>query len=214
MKRIVCRNCSLGLLIVSIIIYGLAGILSGIGLYMALVVEDPAFIPVLRYIVVFFYAIGFCIPCIVLIVMSCVAFTEKIIITEDAVELRRGKKQIGYIPCREITVYGCAAFMHRNGYTFFCSTPLDQILIFSERNQQKTVRFFGKHRVAQAESHSERMLQIAVGTYIHSKRRKDYAQIIILKSATPKLLKEIGGLLHKEPVLTGSIIMDYPDAWA
>ena len=212
MKPIVYRNCSLVLLIVSSIIYGLAGILCGVIMYAALVIEDPLFIPILRYFTAFCYAAVSCI-CIVGIVTTGIAFTEKIIISEDAVEFHRGKQMIRHISSQEITVCGYASFIHRDAYVFFCATSLEEILMFSKGNQKKSLRYFGRRRIMQAKTDSDCEFQIAVGTYIHSQRRKNRARIIILKNPGPKTLKEIREILHQEPVRTGRILMDYPNMW-
>ena len=212
MKQIVYRNCSLGLLIVSIIICGVTISLSGMGLYVALFSKDPAFVPIIRHFVIFGCA-GYCISCILFIVMSCIEYTEKIIISEDAVELQRGKQKIRCISSQDITVCGCAAFVHRGGYVFFCSNSLEEILAFSQINSKKARQYFGKSRMVQAKTDSDLEFQIAVGTYIHSQRRKNNARIIILKSPGPKTLKEIRDILHQEPIRTGPILMDYPNQW-
>lgn len=206
------RNCTIGELIATFFVCGFAIILCGVGIYAVYMDENPAFSPIMRNITAFVIGSVFCVPCIVLTCISCVSFTEKLVISEDAVIFYRGNKQVRHLTGQKITVFGCAAFMHRNGYIFFCETPLEEIYQFSQQHQQKAIRLFGKKRLMQDTKENERRYQIAVGTYIQLERRNN-ERVIILKQASPRILKEIGSIFGKKPVLTGPIILDNPKPW-
>ena len=210
MKRFVYRNCSLSLLIASIIVSNVVLILSIIGIYALF--NDPTCLPVVRHIMTWIVGAGICFPCIIFIIASCIAFSERIVVSEDAVVFYRGKKQMGYIPCKQITVFGCAAFMHRNGYIFFCSEPIDSIMDFAQHHQEEMIHCFGKSRVEAVSKTEEGYRQIAIGTYVEISRKKNQKSIIILKNASSKQLNSVKLCLPLEPVLTGPIIMDYPAA--
>lgn len=214
MKKLVYRNCSLSLLIVSIIVYSIAIILSLIGIYTLYKSNDPTFAPIARHITALIIGAGFCLPCFIFIVTSCIAFNEKIVISENAVEFYCGQKQIEYIPFKQITVFGCAAFMHRNGYVFFCSEPIDNIIDFAQHHKKEMVRCFGESRVEAASKTEDGYRQIAIGTYVEISRKKNQKSIIILKNASIKLLNEVKAFLPMTPVLTGPIIMDNPNIWS
>lgn len=211
MKGLVYRNCSVSLLIVSIITSAIVLILSIIGIYALF--NDPTCLPVVRHIMTWIVGAGICFPCIIFIIASCIAFSERIVVSEDAVVFYRGKKQMGYIPCKQITVFGCAAFMHRNGYIFFCSEPIDSIMDFAQHHQKEMVHHFGKRRVEDASKTEEGYRQIAIGTYVEISRKKNQKSIIILKNASLELLNSVKACLHMKPVLTGPIIMDNLNVW-
>lgn len=213
MEKLGFRNCSSGQLAVSIVIYGFTIMLGGIGVHVLFAVEDPTLSPFMRYAISLIILAAFCIPCMLLIIDACISFSEKIVVAEEAVVFFRGKTQIRYIPLRQMTAFGCAAFTHRNGYIFFCATPIEEINTFSQRHKRKALDLFGRNRIEQASKSREGCWKLAVGTYIQLERKKNRDNIIILENASYERLNKVSNFLHKEPILTGPIIMDHPKAW-
>lgn len=214
MKTIIFRNCSINILVAYVVVCSIAIILGTVGIYSILTIYDqPLFTTLFRIITAIIIGLFVCIPCLLVIVKSCIAYFETIEISESSILFCRFGLRKCQLELSQITVFGCAAFAHRNGYIFFSSTPRNKIMDFARKHQHNTLRLFGKNRINNLCRSEDGLWQLSVGTYVQMCRRRDRKNIIIIEYASPEILKTISNYLQENPILTGPIILDQPEMW-
>lgn len=213
MKKIVIRNCSASLLAANIVVSSIAIILGTLGICLILTGDESVLATPFRNLTAIIIGLFVCIPCLLVIVNCFLAYLETIEISKSEVMFYRFGAQKCQIALPQITVFGCAEFIHRNGYIFFVSTPRDDIIDFARMHQHDTSRLFGKNRTQNLRTSEEGCWQLAVGTYVQMCRWTDGSNIIVIKNASPRLLKTISDYLQKKPILTGPIALDQLEMW-
>lgn len=141
------------------------------------------------------------------------SYNTWLIISTDDIILKRGIRE-QHISASQITEYGCAGFVYRSSYLFFCNASQNDIIDFYNRNTHFAERFFGKERVTKLCTTQYGQWQLQVGVYVHAaSKRKTNDTILIFRDARPAYLAEIHKVLHTMPILTGPILIDDPKPW-
>ena len=141
------------------------------------------------------------------------SYNTWLIISKDEIILKRGIRE-QHISTSQITEYGCAGFVYRSSYLFFCNTSQNDIIDFYNRYTHLAERFFGKERVKKMRTTQYGQWQLQVGVYVHAaSKRKIRDNILIFRDARPAYLAEIYKILRTMPILTGPIMIDDPKPW-
>lgn len=141
------------------------------------------------------------------------SYNTWLIISKDEVILKHGIwKQ--HMAISQITEYGCAGFVYRSSYLFFCNTSQRDITDFYNGNTHLAERYFGKERVKKLLATQYGQWQLQVGVYVHAaSKRKIKDNTLIFRDARPSHLAEIYNIIHTTPMLTGPIMVDDPKPW-
>ena len=137
-----------------------------------------------------------------------ISYNTWLIISEDEVILKRGKR-VQHMSISEITEYGCAGFIHRSSYLFFCDEQQSNIIEFFERNRNLADRYFGKERAKKMCKTQQGLWQLQVGVYVHAaSKRKTGDHVLFFRNDHPEHLNEVNKLIEKMPMRTGPKMID------
>ncbi len=212
MEHLELREASVGDCILSCAVYGIWAGISTYVIYFLFAFPEHSPTPWFAYIMALIYLL-FLIPCIIGLIKCCISYNTVLKITKDEVILKRGRR-MQCVPLSQITEYGCAGFVYRNCYLFFCTKSKNEISDYAEKHFYLAKRYFGKRRVEEMRSTQYGLWQLKVGIYVKSalkSRRGDAA--LIFRDGRPKTLNAVYTYMKSKPILTGPILIDDPNPW-
>ena len=212
MEHLELRETSFWRCLISSIIYGgwLAFSVFVVFFFFAFPQSSPnPFVPYIMFLLYLpFIIIGF--SGLVNVILS---YNTWLIISNDEIILKRGTWE-RHMSISQITEYGCAGFVYRSSYLFFCNTSQRDITDFYNGNTHLAEHYFGKERVKKMLTTQYGQWQLQVGVYVQAvSKRKIRDNTLFFRDARPEYLAEIYKIMHTTPMLTGPILIDDPKPW-
>lgn len=141
MDKLEYRECSVGFLSFTVILFSLVSAVAGVAVAVLLCLDEAALTPGIKLAVAAGYILIIIIPCIWGIIDAILSFRKRIIVSMTGVALLSGNKEILCIPCQCLTAFGCAFFVHKAEYIFFALHLWKKLQHLSERIMQQQSGF-------------------------------------------------------------------------
>lgn len=142
-----------------------------------------------------------------------ISYHTRLVISKNEITLYRGRK-IQQVPLSQVSEYGCAGFIYRNPYLFFCTVPRDEIADYAEKNIHKAEHLFGRERVQKMLSTYLGQWQLKVGIFVYyTAKIEPKGRILIFRNGRPKYLHAVSNYMKTIPTLTGPVLFDNPKPW-
>ena len=211
MEKLELRESSLGWTITSCIIWSAWIAVSGGIMVFCITSTEPLPVPYLDY-VLFVISLLFFLYSFYELLRSIASYNTKMIISKKELVIKKmGVPEIT-IPISNIHVFGCACFIHRNTFLYFCTRSQEEIRAFAEKNCEKGNSVFGKAQAEKLRKTEYGNWQLAVGLYVRLIHRKP-ENVIVFGDGTPERLSLICNYLDKTPVLTGPGLINNQTPW-
>ncbi len=212
MEHLELRETSVGNFLLSCTIYGIWIAFSTYVIYFFFAFPEHCPTPWFAHIIALTYSL-FLIPCILGLTKCFISYNTVLEISNDEVILKRGKR-IHCVPMSRITEYGCAGFIYRDSYLFFCTSSKDEISNYARKNAHLAKRYFGKKRAKNMSATQYGQWQLMVGIYVKSALKSSHRDaVLIFGDGWPRTLKKVSHYMKTEPILTGPVLIDDPNPW-
>lgn len=113
----------------------------------------------------------------------------------------------------QVTVFGLVSYMARGGMLFFLTEKPEELLEYLDSHWNECVRIHGKDCCDRLKKSEKGMLQLAVGTYLKYQADSRNKKVILLRTGTAQMLKQIVQLLGRDALLAGPMILQNEDGW-
>lgn len=141
------------------------------------------------------------------------SYHTRLVISKDAITLYRSKN-MQRVPLAQVSEYGCACFIHRSSYLFFCTIPMEEIADYATQHLDRAEYLFGEARVQKMLSTELGQWQLKVGIFVHDAAKADIkGRIIIFRDGRPQYLHAVSDYMKTAPTLTGPVLFDNPKPW-
>ena len=142
-----------------------------------------------------------------------ISYHTKLAITEEEITLYRGRN-VRRVSLSQVSDYGCAGFVARSNYLFFCTVPRKEIEDYAAKNIDQAWDLFGPDRVQRMITTEFGAWQLKLGIYLHDAAKdKTQTRTLIFRDGRPEALHAVSSYFKSDPVLTGPILVDNPRAW-
>ena len=142
-----------------------------------------------------------------------ISYRTKLVITEEEITLYRGRN-VRRVSLSQVSEYGCAGFVARKNYLFFCTVPQTEIEDYAAKNIERAWDLFGPDRVQRMITTECGVWQLKLGIFVYDAAKdKSQTQALIFRDGRPEALHAVSNYFKSAPVLTGPILVDAPRAW-
>lgn len=212
MEKLELREASFGECLFSSIIYSAWLLFSACGTYFFLIFPEynpaPWFLPLVLLLNSPFVILG-----IIGLKKTIISYHTRLVISKDEITLYRGRR-MQRVPLSQVSEYGCAGFVYRSSFLFFCTVPKDEIADYADENMHNAEYLFGEERVRKMLSTHLGQWQLKVGIFVYyAAKMRSEGHILIFSNGRPQYLQAVSKYMDTLPMLTGPVLYDNPKPW-
>ena len=142
-----------------------------------------------------------------------ISYRTKLVITEEEITLYRSRN-VRRVSLLQVSEYGCAGFVARKNYMFFCTVPRTEIEEYAAENIERAWDLFGADRVQRMITTECGIWQLKLGIFVYDAAKdKSQTQALIFRDGRPEVLHAVSSYFKLIPMLTGPILVDDPRPW-